>query len=193
MGRLQVSNLTTEVPLRSAMQVDMDEWAVSRADPLATVGAGPCMNVVVHDPNSNQGGLAHVWNVAYDVDQIDLQRSFQRHELYHKACFTVLDMMRRGLRSTGPFDVWLGAGGAFVEKAGMFIKEDSVLYDFPAYVVRFMAEAGIQVTVIDNRKVKNSGDIIYWPALAAVYFLNNPDATIAVQTGRKSPESGKCR
>ena len=192
MTTLRVLKLAENVPLLAAMPVNMDEWAVSKADPLATVGAGPCMNVVVHDPKENLGGLTHLYNVAYNVDRIDFERSFQRHELYHKACFSVLEMMQRGLQTAGPFDIWLGAGGAFVS-GSCFIKEDSVLYDFPEYITRFMLQANIQVAVTDNRQAKNSGDIIYWPPLAAVFFLVEQEDIFAVQTGKKAAISGVCR
>ena len=40
--------------------VDMGAFKVSTARPLYTYGAGPCMNVVVHNETSDVGGLAHI-------------------------------------------------------------------------------------------------------------------------------------
>lgn len=193
MGNLKVGKLTKDVPLGKAMQVEMDYWSVSWSEPLATIGALPCMNVVVHDRQSNRGGLTHVWNTVYNKNVEKTPRlGEERHELYHKVCFSVLDMMRLGLNSSGPFDIWLGAGREFHNDA-LYVKFDSTLYDFPEYITKFMQQENVTVNVIDNRTVKYSGDVVYWPALATVYPLVEQKNIFAVQTGKRSHLSGKCR
>ncbi|HEY0060779.1 MAG TPA: hypothetical protein VGC21_01585 [Telluria sp.] len=172
-------------------QVDMDEWAYSANTALATWGAGPCLNVVVHA--GAQGCLSHIWN-----------SSLNQTELYHKACFTIRDM----IHNMGIFhglEIWLGAGHAFGPDEYL-VPEEKAALDFPVYLTAFLGEVGCQgLSIIDNRTDRrwptdwNPGDIAYSPPTGKIYLISDrtmsykESGVYTVQTNQKSPRRGTAR
>lgn len=147
--------------------VDIDQWVFAQGSTLYTWGAGPCMNVVIHDAEHNRGCLAHISNI---VDIGDMGNdSFVRSSLYHKACFSIWSMIRKAMPGTTSFEIWLGGGQAF-SPGSKFVKTDDVNYDFPEYLIKFMGEAGVSVKVLDKRL--QGSDIAYVPACNQVYDIS---------------------
>lgn len=172
---------------RDCYQVDMDEWGYSNNRPLATIGAGPCLNVVVHAGST--GCLAHIWN-----------SSLNQTELYHKACFTIRNMIH-SIGVLNDLDIWLGAGWAFGPNAD-WVPEEKAALDFPVYLRAFLGEVGCQRTSITDCRTMgpqtfwNPGDIVYSPPTGRVHLLSNKDMSneesgvFTVQTQRKAPRRG---
>lgn len=187
MPRLKIAYGLGDLRGQDCYSIDMDEWGYSNNLPLATVGAGPCLNVVVHA--GNVGCLTHIWN-----------SSLNQTELYHKACFTIRDMIHC-IGSLINLDIWLGAGWAFGPNE-KFVPYEKAALDFPVYLSAFLEEVGCQnVNIIDCRTTGpntywNPGDIAYSPATGKVHLISNKDASneesglYKVQTGKKPAKRG---
>jgi hypothetical protein len=192
MPKLGISKQRPSKELASlAIPIDMNAWGSSSEKPLATWGAGPCLNVVIHRGSS--GVLAHVGQYS-TVKDIGYPEMIHRVELYHKVCFTVRDMLIHGLHYLKGFEIWLGAGGAFVPNSFYAKENDSVLYDLPEYLKRFLVEVGCtDFKIYDCRKQVNSGDILYNPTTGTIYMLSEQEDIFAIQNESNKPaQSGKC-
>jgi hypothetical protein len=156
-------------PVQTCLEVDMDHWGYSDNQPLSTVGAGPCMNVVVH--RNNAGCLAHIWNM-----------STSQTELYHHACFSIKDMIDTVIGGTDNLNIWLGAGTVFRLGSKAFT-HDRAIYDFGEYLENFLGQMGCAgVTLIDHRlraphqsskKGYDPGNVVYDPPTGCVYLLES--------------------
>lgn len=179
--------LNGEINPADCYQINMDDWGYSNSRPLGTTGAGPCLNVVVH--RNNQGCLTHIHNSSLD-----------QTENFHKACFTIRDMILC-IGHLTHLDIWLGAGHAFGPNP-MWGPHGMASMDFCSYLAAFLDEMGCtHVNINDNRA---PGPITYWdpgclvysPPLGKVFLLSNRDnhdwenGVHAIQTGNKPPRRG---
>lgn len=201
MGRLRFADgIDASAVDPTVVAVPIDKWTYSAGGQLATDGAGPCLNVVLHDPVGNVGCLAHIHNSARTAEATDHKAHAIRSNLYHKAYFTIREMMSAVPRRHGPFEVFLEAGQAFSAQAGPYVKEDDVNYDLPDYLTRAFLEESIAISVIDSRISgvvcqPDKGNILYHPAASRVYFVattKNREALTAMQNGRTSDIQRSC-
>jgi len=193
---------------KACFEVAQDEWAFSDDTPLATIGAGPCMNVVVHAGTA--GCLAHIWN-----------SSISQKEIYDKACRTIGGLIGM-LKATTDIEIWLGAGSAFHLGSIFFSHPKTSAFDedFVAYLRRYLKRGGFTVRLYPDDRIEamkgsrdlatihdyrvptpnvdwDPGDIAYDPRLGTIYLLKErggpQDLVFAVQTGKAAKIRGKCK
>jgi hypothetical protein len=148
--------------------VGIDVWGYSSSTPIATVGAAPCLNVVVHNRGTNEGCLAHVGHT-----------SLNQTELFMKALRAIEIMAWEAIVGANTFDIWFGAGYAFVENS-IYAPEERYNIDFVTFIKQQLALKGYPpVKILDNRIRGRShddpnpdpGNVVYWPALHTVYII----------------------
>lgn len=171
--------LPNNFPLEHNYEVDIDEWGYSSNTPLATIGAGPCLNVVVHNRETNVGCLAHVGH-----------SSLKQTILFLKALKIILIMMHSAGAGAGAklFDLWFGAGWAFVENSE-WAPEQRFNIDFVTFIEQQLKLIGYSsVEILDSRTVGldsskhyDPGNVAYWPPLNSVYMIVK---------GKIDPETG---
>jgi hypothetical protein len=179
----------------STRYVNMDVWGYSASTPLATTGAGPCLNVVIHKRTTNAGCLAHVAHT-----------STNQAELFMKALDAILIMALKLALGATPFDIWFGAGWAFAPGGSGYTPARQVSIDFVTFIRQQLAMRNYtSVEILDCRTPGNvteydPGNVAYWPALNRVYIITrgttpegyNDDRDLhGVQTGKAPPEGGK--
>jgi hypothetical protein len=177
--------------------VAIDVWGYSSSTPIATVGAAPCLNVVVHNRETNAGCLAHVGHT-----------SPNQTELFMKALRAIETMAWEANVSANTFDIWFGAGYAFVGDS-TWAPEERYNIDFVTFIKQKLALKGYSsVEILDYRIRGRSlddpdphpGNVVYWPALNRVYIItigtttegfNDTRDLYGVQTKYPPPEGGK--
>lgn len=193
--------------------VGMGTFLVSSGRPLYTHGAGPCLNIVVHNDLSYVGGLAHV---AFGTGE-DLSQRY----LFDKAIKTVTDIAAGAgsssssgaggggggagssssssssgagaafssafqallklinntqTASAARLTIWLGAGWAFSSGTSYEkVQTDKIGMDFVDYLTAKVAGLAEQITIIDDRGKKGTGDVVYSPHNARVYIMEEGD------------------
>lgn len=168
--------------------VDMSEWGYSNAEALATHGAGPCLNVVVHQ--TNRGCLAHIWNSSLDQAAI-----------YRSAC-EAIGAMIGAIGQKENLEIWLGAGHAFSSVSHYGKLMIMAPHDFQVVLTRYLQGLGCRnFTILDDRTPGPSitdwdpGNVLYDPPNGRIYILQErdgpPDEVYKIQTGRKARTSGK--
>jgi len=161
--------LPNNFPMNTCLEIDVNYWGFSNNAPLSTVGALPCMNVVVH--RGNVGCLAHVWNT-----------NVSRTENYHRACFTIQTMINDAIGHRDNLNIWLGAGTMF-NRFGQAGEHDIPVYGFIRYLAVFLPRTDYPGrTIMDHRlnaplnlyanaPVYDPGSIVYNPPTGCVYLI----------------------
>lgn len=163
--------------------VGIDRWGYTSGDPIGTIGAGFCMNMVVHRIEKDDGVLVHIHN-----------SSNVRSQLYYKVQHILDFLVSDGgpLDRSGPYDIYLGGGYAFGEDAIKMVAEP----DLPAErlpVALYIQPHPFRVRhVFDCRSrgkdaMGTVDDVIYAPPL--VYRVSNQqDVKSSLQDENYQPE-----
>ncbi len=175
--------------------VDMGEWAYAEGQTiLSTMGAAPCLNVVVHNglPGKERGCVTHISH--YTLNQ---------RNLYDTACTTILILIQK-CRTTpnDPLTIFFGSGYAF-HPGSIFASQNPVAQDFLSYLSEFLHGHGIdmqKIALIADYLIKVSevlakasafdpGNIIYQPHSHKVIILSVEDVVFLTQMhkGMQSP------
>lgn len=182
-------------PFGGTHYVGMDVWGYSSSFPLATTGAGPCLNIVIHNRATNAGCLAHVAHT-----------STNQAELFMKALDAILIMALKLKVGATPFDIWFGSGWAYAPGGSGYTPTRQVNIDFVTFIEQQLAmRKYTSAEILDCRTPGNvtdhdPGNVAYWPALNRVYIITRgttPEGFIddrhlhGIQTGKAPPEGGK--
>lgn len=156
-----VNKVLQGIPLlnMTIWHVDMGEWAFTEHDVLATNGAGPCLNVVVHNSQKMTGCLSHI---PHSTSKQDV--------LYDEACQTILQMIQKCVPEKQTFVVWIGSGWAFFP-GNQYTPYQTVAQDFKDYLNNYLAQQGCSNYIIKDSRTSDPNDpgaVIYLPTTGTV-------------------------
>lgn len=150
--------------------VNMGEMGYSTGPALYTFGAGPCMNVVVHNTMTDEGCLAHIWNA-----------SLRLNSLWQNAAAAVRQMLQY---CGGPAEIVLAAGSAFHLGPNIFAplgqNPPAVVFGMSLtdYLFHQLTADGYAIQAIYDARhgvVPATGELLYIPAQGEVFVLNNAE------------------
>lgn len=139
--------------------VNQGEYGRSQGLPLFTWGALPCMNVVVHNRAASRGCLAHVSH-----------NSLNQTTLFTNA-YAAVQTMLAAAGNPAAADIYLFAGQAWIT-GSTYVTSGRQGQDFDRYLA-----ARLPQHYVWNGLHAAMGQILYWPANDAVYFVSDQERT----------------
>lgn len=147
------NDILNEYP--ESYEIGMFQYCYSNETPLLTVGAGPCLVIVVHNPTNNSGCLAHL---APEIGG--------RAARYAKAV-TVTKLLLRKCGNPSAANIFLIGGQAFQSK--------SIINEPPGLDIKEHLEKEVIGNHIFYRKpvVAETEQVLYHPGKGKVYLLES--------------------
>src|SRR5262249_27356363 len=142
---------------KRALYVEMGEWGCGpKGAVLAATGASPCLNVVVHNTKTDDGGIAHVPHSTPD-----------QAAPYNKPLQTIIRMVNNLGGAQYEYDIGLGSGKAFHAGSGM-APWNPVRQDFKPWLEEHLLKVGVKCGEIVDLRIADgytpdydSGNLVY--------------------------------